>query len=143
MDWEKILVSAGYKESDALRIASELKRLNITMNKLPRLPQAVGLRFAGFPTYKVVNDIQRNAEYVERIAQAMTPPPVESGVSVVEQFYKRLGNIVDMSMIAELREMGATPETVSDITEEAFKKIGVKKAALAKIRKVANDFVGS
>lgn len=143
MDWEKILTTAGYNDDDAKRIASELRRLGVTRANLDNLPRFVGTKLMGFPTYKVVYDITRNAEYAERIAQALTPPVIESGVTVLEQFYKRISGIVDVSMIAELREMGATPETVSHITEEAFEKIGVQKAKVAKIRKLAQDFIGS
>ncbi len=143
MDWKEILLAAGYNDADAVALSDELNRLKVTESKLANLPRSVGLRFLGFPTYKVVHDLTANLDYLKRIAETMKAPEVEPGVSVVEQFYRKVGRIVDVSMIAQLREMGATPETVEHITEEAFETMGVSPAKLAKIRKLARDFTGS
>ena len=143
MDWKEILTNCGYEAEAAGAIASELTKLRVTMTNIDNLPRKVGLRIGGYSTYKVVSDITRAADYLARIAQAVNPPPVEPGISTVEQFYQRIAKIVDISLIAELREMGVTPETATHVTEEAFEKMGAKKGQIGKIRKIAGDFVGS
>lgn len=143
MDWKEILTNCGYDGAAADAIAHELTKLKVTMTNIDNLPRKVGLRIGGYSTYKVVSDITRAADYLTRIAQAVNPPPIEAGVSTVEQFYQRIAKIVDISLVAELREMGVRPETATDITEEAFEKMGAKKSQIGKIRKIAGDFVGS
>jgi hypothetical protein len=143
MNWKKILLAAGYSDADATRVADELTRQKVTEKSLPNLPRSAGMRFMGFSTYKIVHDLTANADYLKRIAETMKAPEVEPGVPVVEQFYNKLGGIVDLSMIAQLREIGATPETVEHINEEAFEEMGIQKSKLAKIQKLARDFTGS
>ena len=66
MDWKEILLAAGYNEADAVALSDELNRLKVTESKLANLPRSVGLKFLGFPTYKVVHDLTANLDYLNR-----------------------------------------------------------------------------
>ena len=143
MGWKDILINCGYDPQVAEAIAGELTRLKVNIGNISNLPRIAGIRIGGYSTYKVVSDIVKASDYLARIAEAVSPPPVEPGESTVEQFYKRIARIVDISMVAQLREMGITPDTATHLTEEAFEEMGVKKAHIGKIRKIAKDFVGS
>lgn len=143
MEWEQILINTGYNEKDAAAIAAEIVKLKLNLGTISRLPRLAGTKIAGHPTFVIVSRIVQATEYLARIAEALEPPQIELGASVIEQFYTRIAKYVTPEMLAELREQGITAETATELTEEAFEKIGIQKAKIGKIQKIAREFVGA
>lgn len=148
MNWKELLVKAGYAAADADKIVSELGKLNVaTVNGLEKVPLAVGLRLAGFPTYKVVSDLAREATYVERGVVETAKPKVEKpkkeAKTPIEQFHARLAAAkIPANFVTKLQELGVVPQTIADIPDEVLAKAEIPTAEIAKIREIASGFTG-